>query len=197
MATRTPGGGRETGRGGDRARAEEREGRRRASSGGCVIMVHGLAPVPPDARDYLAEAQEKYTRLERLYHVGAQKAWDGKQVLGDLLRKHGGITPRAHTRSGRSPRSSRPSSGASSPPGRSRADLALQLEDTEAKMAATVAGLRRGAPLLRHARLPARARRARSRRSTATRTPSSSSCSTPTGSSTSCSACSSSSSRSR
>jgi hypothetical protein len=87
-------------------------------------------------RDYLAEAQEKYAKLERLYHVGAQKAWDGKAVLGELLRKHGGIRI---------------------PPEKKRAlaeifstilwgelaawtisaDLALQLEDTEAKMAAT------------------------------------------------------------
>ena len=42
-------------------------------------------------RDYLAEAQQKYAKLERLYHVGAQKAWDGRKVLGDLLAKHGGI----------------------------------------------------------------------------------------------------------
>jgi len=87
-------------------------------------------------RDYLAEAQEKYKKLERLYHVGAQKAWDGKKVLADLLAKHGGIRL---------------------DPGKKRAlaeifstilwgelaawsisaDLALQLEDTEAKMAAT------------------------------------------------------------
>ena len=42
-------------------------------------------------RDYLAEAKAKYDRVERLYHVGAKQAWDGKQVLKDLLKKHGGI----------------------------------------------------------------------------------------------------------
>src|SRR2546423_14765535 len=42
-------------------------------------------------RDYLAEAEKKFAKLERLYHVGARQAWDGKQVLADLLKKHGGI----------------------------------------------------------------------------------------------------------
>src|SRR5438034_1092257 len=42
-------------------------------------------------RDYLAEAKEKFARLERLYHVGYKQAWDGKQVLADLLHKHGGV----------------------------------------------------------------------------------------------------------
>ncbi|MSP56701.1 MAG: ferritin-like domain-containing protein [Myxococcales bacterium] len=42
-------------------------------------------------RDHIAKTQAKFERLERLYHVGQQKAWDGKQVLADLLKKHGGI----------------------------------------------------------------------------------------------------------
>ncbi len=42
-------------------------------------------------RDYLAEAQEKYSRLERLYHVGQKNAWDGRAVLKDLLDRHGGV----------------------------------------------------------------------------------------------------------
>lgn len=41
-------------------------------------------------RDYLAEAQEKYRRLERLYHKGHQYAWDGKAVLAEAIRKNGG-----------------------------------------------------------------------------------------------------------
>jgi hypothetical protein len=41
-------------------------------------------------RDYLAEAQEKYRRLERLYHKGHQFAWDGKKVLAEAIRKNGG-----------------------------------------------------------------------------------------------------------
>jgi hypothetical protein len=42
-------------------------------------------------RDYLSEAQEKYARLERLYHVGQKNAWDGHAVLKMLLEKHGGV----------------------------------------------------------------------------------------------------------
>jgi hypothetical protein len=42
-------------------------------------------------RDYLAEAQEKYARLERLYHQGQKNAWDGHALLQELLKKHGGI----------------------------------------------------------------------------------------------------------
>jgi len=34
-------------------------------------------------------AQRKLDRLERLYHVGQDKVWDGRQVLADLIRKHG------------------------------------------------------------------------------------------------------------
>ncbi len=34
-------------------------------------------------------AQQKLQRLERLYHVGQNKAWDGRQVLADLIAKHG------------------------------------------------------------------------------------------------------------
>lgn len=44
-------------------------------------------------RDFLKEAQEKYARLERLYHVGQKQAWDGHAVLQMLLEKHGGIRP--------------------------------------------------------------------------------------------------------
>ncbi len=43
-------------------------------------------------RDYLKEAQEKYARLERLYHVGQKNAWDGHAVLRGLVEKHGGIS---------------------------------------------------------------------------------------------------------
>ncbi len=40
--------------------------------------------------DDIAEgAAQKLDRLERLYHVGQNRAWDGKQVLADLIKKHG------------------------------------------------------------------------------------------------------------
>jgi hypothetical protein len=42
-------------------------------------------------RDYVGEAEAKLDKLERLYHVGQTRAWDGKQVLAGLLAKHGGV----------------------------------------------------------------------------------------------------------
>jgi hypothetical protein len=34
-------------------------------------------------------AQQKLDRLERLYHVGQSNIWDGRQILADLIAKHG------------------------------------------------------------------------------------------------------------
>jgi hypothetical protein len=34
-------------------------------------------------------ATEKLDKLERLYHVGQEKAWDGREVLAGLIAKHG------------------------------------------------------------------------------------------------------------
>ena len=87
-------------------------------------------------RDYLAEAQEKYAKLERLYHVGARQAWDGKQVLADLLAKHGGVTLAIDKKRALAEIFSTILWGELAAWSIS-ADLALQLEDTEAKMAAT------------------------------------------------------------
>ncbi len=42
-------------------------------------------------RDFLREAQEKYARLERLYHITQKNAWDGQAVLKMLLDRHGGV----------------------------------------------------------------------------------------------------------
>jgi hypothetical protein len=40
--------------------------------------------------DTLAQgAQRKLDRLERLYHVGQDNVWDGRQVLSELIAKHG------------------------------------------------------------------------------------------------------------
>src|SRR5688572_7817486 len=87
-------------------------------------------------RDYLAEAQAKYDRVERLYHVGQAKAWDGKQVLKDLIKKHGGIRIPPEKRQAIAEIFSTILWGELAAWSIS-ADLALQLEDTEAKMAAT------------------------------------------------------------
>ncbi len=45
-----------------------------------------------------AEDAKRYVRCERIYHLGQELAWDGKDVLADLLQKHGGITLRADKR---------------------------------------------------------------------------------------------------
>jgi hypothetical protein len=87
-------------------------------------------------RDYLAEAKEKYERIERLYHVGHKQSWDGKQVLKDLLKKHGGIRIPVEKRTAIAQIFSTILWGELAAWSIS-ADLALQLEDTEAKMAAT------------------------------------------------------------
>jgi len=83
-----------------------------------------------------ADRLAKLDKLERLYHVGQQSAWDGRKVLADLIAKHG--PPRL-------------------PPERKQsalkllsvllwgelaawaisADLAERIDDVEAKMAAT------------------------------------------------------------
>jgi hypothetical protein len=86
----------------------------------------------------VAAAEEKSRRLERLYHLTQERSWDGKAVLAELVKKHG-------------------------PPGRGMpratrealvhvlttllwgelaawsisADLALAIDDMDAKMAAT------------------------------------------------------------
>ena len=87
-------------------------------------------------RDYLAEAEKKYAKLERLYHVGARNAWDGKKVLSELMAKHGGIRLDAHKKRALAEIFSTILWGELAAWSIS-ADLALQLEDTEAKMAAT------------------------------------------------------------
>lgn len=86
--------------------------------------------------DYLAQAQEKFSRLERLYHVAQKNAWDGKQVLGDLLKKHGGIQLPLVKKQALGEIFSTLLWGELAAWSIS-ADLALQLEDVEAKMAAT------------------------------------------------------------
>jgi len=38
-----------------------------------------------------AEDAKRFVRCERIYHLGQELAWDGKDVLAELLQKHGGI----------------------------------------------------------------------------------------------------------
>ena len=87
-------------------------------------------------RNYLEDAQRKYEKLERLYHVGQKQSWDGKKVLGDLLQKHGGIRLDPKKKQALAQIFSTILWGELAAWSIS-ADLALQLEDIEAKMAAT------------------------------------------------------------
>jgi hypothetical protein len=87
-------------------------------------------------RDYLAEAKQKFERIERLYHVGHRQAWDGKEVLRELLKKHGGIRLDPSKKQALAQIFSTILWGELAAWSIS-ADLALKLEDTEAKMAAT------------------------------------------------------------
>ncbi|MDD9942732.1 MAG: ferritin-like domain-containing protein [Myxococcales bacterium] len=87
-------------------------------------------------RDYLAQAQKKYSRVERIYHVGQHHSWSGKDVLRDLLRKHGGIDLPPDKRAALREISSTLLWGELAAWSIS-ADLALQLKTVEAKMAAT------------------------------------------------------------
>ena len=98
-----------------------------------------LFPFPPyqlGSEAYIAEACGKFAKLERLYQIAQSRSWNGKEVLADLLKRHGGIQVEPHQRG---------------PLARVfsiilwgelaawviSADLAERLDDVEAKMAAT------------------------------------------------------------
>src|SRR5207247_601111 len=79
---------------------------------------------------------KKYTRLERLYHVGQKNNWDGHAVLKGLLEKHGGIRLPAEKKAAIAKIFSVILWGELAAWNVS-ADIAEALEDTEAKMAAS------------------------------------------------------------
>src|SRR5262245_58468437 len=87
-------------------------------------------------RDYLRDAQQKYDKLERIYHVGYKQAWDGKKVLAELLKKHGGVRLDPQKKHALAQIFSTILWGELAAWSIS-ADIALQLEEVEAKMAAT------------------------------------------------------------
>lgn len=83
-------------------------------------------------------AAEKTRRLERLYHLTQQHSWDGKAVLGALIDKHGppGTNMPEDTRQALSRLLTVLMWGELAAWNIS-ADLALEIEDLDAKMAAT------------------------------------------------------------
>src|SRR5229473_7500814 len=100
------------------------------------LIRPSFPPYELGTQAYVREAQEKFARLEKLYYIEQTKNWNGKEVLADLLKRHGGIQIEPEKR-----------------PALARvfsiilwgelaawiisADLAERLEDVEAKMAAT------------------------------------------------------------
>jgi hypothetical protein len=101
--------------------------------------ARSVFPFPPyrlGSAAFVDEAREKFAKLERLYHITQSRAWNGKDALAELLNRHGGIQVHPHQRG---------------PLARVfsiilwgelaawiiSADLAEQLDDVEAKMAAT------------------------------------------------------------
>ena len=84
------------------------------------------------------DAQEKTKRLERLYHLTQKHSWDGKGVLAELITKHGppGARMSPETREALS-RVLTVLMWGELAAWNISADLALQIDDMDAKMAAT------------------------------------------------------------
>lgn len=57
------------------------------------LLGLGSTQIPYEMFDWerSAEDAKRFVRCERIYHLGQDLAWDGKDVLASLLAKHGGI----------------------------------------------------------------------------------------------------------
>ena len=81
-------------------------------------------------------AQARTDTLARIYHKGHEQAWDGRQVMDELIAKHGGI----HFPEDKKDAFARIAAvllWGELAAWSISADLALKLEDTPAKMAAS------------------------------------------------------------
>jgi hypothetical protein len=87
-------------------------------------------------RDLVTRTEAQTRKLARLYHVAHEKAWDGRKVLAELVAKHGGIHVPEDKREALGKIASVLLWGELAAWSIS-ADLALRLDDVEAKMAAT------------------------------------------------------------
>ena len=88
------------------------------------------------SRERTAEEARRARKLENIYHVGQAKIWDGRDVLGSLLERHGGI----HLPQDQARALAKILSGlmwGELVAWRIAAQLADRLEDFEAKVAAT------------------------------------------------------------
>src|SRR5690606_15799437 len=86
--------------------------------------------------DLVGLAEARTNKIARIYHKGHEQAWDGRAVLDELVAKHGGIRFPDDKREAFSRVGSMLLWGELAAWSIS-ADLALKLEDTSAKMAAS------------------------------------------------------------
>ena len=89
-----------------------------------------------DVDDVVGVAEARTRRLERIYHVSQENAWDGKAVLAEALERHGGIQLPEERREALARLFSLILWGELAAWVVS-AELAERIEDVEAKMAAT------------------------------------------------------------
>lgn len=96
------------------------------------------APVPYDMFDHERTKREARAarQMERIYHKGQEKIWDGREVLNSLLAKHNGVQIAPHLREPLRRVLSVIFWGELAA-WKVSAELALHLEPLEAKMAAT------------------------------------------------------------
>jgi hypothetical protein len=57
------------------------------------LMGFGRSQIRYDMFDVERDAAEakRFTRCERIYHIGQEQAWDGKDILPMLVAQHGGV----------------------------------------------------------------------------------------------------------
>jgi hypothetical protein len=87
-------------------------------------------------RDLVAQAEKRTRTVARIYHKGHEQAWDGRAVLAELCERHGGIHFPEDKRAAMGRVASVLLWGELAAWSIS-ADLALRLEDADAKMAAS------------------------------------------------------------
>ena len=87
-------------------------------------------------QELIQATEEKTRKLRRIYHIAQDNAWDGRKVLGELVEKHGGIHVPEDKKEALGKVASILLWGELAAWSIS-ADIALRLNDTDAKMAAS------------------------------------------------------------
>ena len=115
-----------------------------------------------------AEEARRFDRCENIYHRGQDLAWNGRDVLGELVEKHGGVHfPEEKKQAMRDVLRPHQCGGELFAAWKISAQLADRLRAARGEDGRDEPSPRRSAPLLRHARLP----RARHRRRAARHAP--------------------------